>query len=143
MILSGVARLGRDIELRHTASGETVGSLALAWNYGRKGEDGNRPTQWVDASLWGERAEKLKGYLLKGQQISVVLEDPHVEIYEKKDGTMGASLRARVGSIEFCGSPRNQGEGGDAPSTDKYERGAPPSIHQGSSFDDMEDIIPF
>ena len=132
MILTGVARLGRDIDIRHTTSGEMVGSLALAWNYGRKGEDGNRPTQWIDASLWGERAEKLKGYLLKGQQISVVLEDPHIEIYEKKDGSMGASLRARIGSIEFCGSGRQQGEGGSNP-----------KIPQVSSIDVMDDDIPF
>jgi single-strand DNA-binding protein len=132
MILSGVARLGRDIEVRHTASGETVGALALAWSYGRKGEDGNRPTQWIDASLWGERAEKLKSFLLKGQQISVVLEDPHVENYEKKDGTTGASLRARVVSIEFCGSARQQGEGViTTPTT------------QSPNFDDMEAMIPF
>lgn len=130
MILSGVTRLGRDIDVRHIASGEIVGSLALAWNYGKKNEDGNRPTQWIEASLWGERAEKLKGFLLKGQQISVVLEDPHVEIYEKKDGTMGASLRARVGSIEFCGSGRQRGEGDSSPIQD-------------SSNNVMEDEIPF
>ena len=132
MILSGVTRLGRDIDVRHIASGEIVGSLALAWNYGKKNEDGNRPTQWIDASLWGERAEKLKGFLLKGQQISVVLEDPHVEIYEKKDGTTGASLRARVVSIEFCGSARQQGESIITNSTP-----------QSPNFDVMEEIIPF
>lgn len=104
MILTGVARLGRDIEVRHTATGETIGLLALAFNYGKKDDSGNRQTQWIDALLLGDRCEKLQQYLLKGTQVSVVLEDPHIEAYTKKDGTADSSLRALVGSLEFVGS---------------------------------------
>ena len=59
MQMIGLARLGRDAELRTTQSGEKVASLSLAFNWGMKGQDGNRPTQWVDGSLWGKRAEVL------------------------------------------------------------------------------------
>ena len=55
----GLARIGRDVELRTTQSGETVAGLSLAFSFGKKGADGKRPTQWVDASLWGKRAEAL------------------------------------------------------------------------------------
>ena len=36
----GLARIGRDAEIRHTAGGDAVASLSLAFTYGRKGEDG-------------------------------------------------------------------------------------------------------
>ena len=43
----GLARLGRDAEIRTTSQGESVATLALAFSYGRKGSDGNwRPAHW-------------------------------------------------------------------------------------------------
>ncbi|MCK9621984.1 MAG: single-stranded DNA-binding protein [Methylobacter sp.] len=40
MILTGLARLGRDAQVRFTAAGEPVASLALAFSYGKKGDVG-------------------------------------------------------------------------------------------------------
>jgi single-strand DNA-binding protein len=40
-----------------------VANVSLAFTYGKKGDDGKRPTQWVDASLWGQRAESLAPYI--------------------------------------------------------------------------------
>jgi hypothetical protein len=39
-----IGRLGRDAELRYTPNGDAVCNLALACEYGRKGQDGKRPT---------------------------------------------------------------------------------------------------
>ena len=108
MISIGLARIGNDPVLRHTSSGDAVIELNLSTNYGRKGQDGKRPTQWIKASLWGKRAESLAPYLVKGQQVMVNLSDVHVELYEKKDGTAGASLVAKVSEIEFAGSKPEQ-----------------------------------
>lgn len=112
MILTGFCRLGQDAELRYTPSGDAVLNLSLAFNHGKKGDDGNRPTQWVSAQLWGSRAEALAEYLTKGTGLCVVLEDPHIEMYDRREGGQGAALRARVSSIEFAGSSgdRQQGE---------------------------------
>ncbi len=96
MILTGLCRLGRDAVMRQLQDGTDVANLALAYNHGKKDADGKRPTQWVDASLWGDRAAKLAPYLLKGTQISVVLHDVHGEQWKKQDGTSGYSLRGRV-----------------------------------------------
>lgn len=129
MIVTGIARLGRDAEVRYTANGDAVASLALAYNYGKK-EGGKQPTQWVDASLWGKRAEALAQYLTKGTLISVVLSDVHVETYQKKDGTEGQSLRARVLEVEFAGGKR------DEQPASKPARPAPAD----DGFDDSSDI---
>ena len=134
----GLARLGRDAELRRTAQGEAVANLALAFSYGRKGDDGKRPTQWVEASLWGKRAEALAQYLKVGQQVSVSLEDVHIETYEGRNGP-GHKLAARVVDVELCGGPGTR-ESAAAPAT---RAPAPASAPRSSGFDDMSDDIPF
>jgi len=102
MIITGLARLGRDAELRYLPDSTPVAALALAYNYGRKESD-SRPTQWIDASMYGEHAKTLAPYLLKGQNVDVVLEDVHVEQYTRRDNTVAAALRGRVLRIELAG----------------------------------------
>ena len=109
----GLARLGRDAEIRTTSQGESVATLALAFSYGRKGSDGNRPTQWVDAALWGKRAEALAPYLVKGGLVSVSLEDVHIETFDGKNGT-GHKLAARVVDVELA-SPKQASAAAPAP----------------------------
>lgn len=106
-IMSALVRIGRDAELRTLNDGTAVLNLALAYNYGKK-ENGKQPSQWVDASLFGARAEKLAQYLVKGQQLVVTLSDVYVREYQKKDGTTGNSLCGRVMDLEFAGSPPAQ-----------------------------------
>lgn len=133
----GLARLGRDAEIRTTSNGEQVATLALAFSYGRKGSDGKRPTQWVDGALWGKRAEALAPYLLKGGLVSVSLEDVHVETFDGKNGP-GHKLAARVVDVELAGGGERTAAPAPAP------RPAPrPPASASSGFDGMDDDIPF
>ncbi|MEY9435540.1 single-stranded DNA-binding protein [Bradyrhizobium elkanii] len=112
MKMIGLARLGRDVEVRYTANGDAVANLALAYNYGRKDESGQRPTQWIKASLWGERAEKLAEWLTKGREILVELDDVHGEQYEGQNG-VGFNIVARVVNLQFtAGGGDRQDNGG-------------------------------
>lgn len=139
--LVGLFTLGRDAELRITSGGEQVASLALAYNYGRKGADGKTPSQWVDAALWGERAGKLIEYLTKGTQFFVQIDDLHVETYPKNDGTQGVKLVGRVGQIEFT---RGQRTAAPAPAPRPPAAAPRPApAKTGSGFDDMDSDIPF
>lgn len=152
MILTGLCRLGRDAELRFTGDGTPVANFAAAFNYGRKGDDGQRPTQWVELSLWGDRAEKLEQYLTKGAALVIVANDVHVETFEKRDGSSGAKLVGRVDSIEFAGGRSEEREQRDparapmpAPNSTRSTP-AParkPAGGTGTGFDDFEDSIPF
>jgi single-strand DNA-binding protein len=103
----GLARLGRDSEVRFTGNGDPVASLSLAFSYGRKGDDGNRPTQWVEASLWVKRAEMLSKHLLKGTLVEVLLKDIRIETYQGKHGE-GHKLVGEVVDIEFAGGGQRQ-----------------------------------
>lgn len=150
MILTGLARLGRDAEIRYTPEGTAVANLSLAYNYGKKEADGKRPTQWINASMWGERAEKTVLYLVKGTLINVVLDDVYIETYDKRDGGTGTNLKARLNTFEFAGTKPKDG---DAPAEgessrkpkDTGEHGSTrtPSKQTGGKFDDMDDDIPF
>lgn len=145
----GLARLGRDAELRFTNSQEPVATLSLAFSYGRKGEDGKRPTQWVKASFWGKRAESLAPYLLKGGLVAITLEDVHIETFEGTNGP-GHNLVGKVLDIELAGGNERQGEAqqprqaaprqAQAPRSAEPQRQAP---QPSSGFEDMDDDIPF
>lgn len=144
MILTGLAHLGRDAELRYLPDGTAVANLALAFNHGKKQADGNRPTQWVDGSLWGERAVKLVEYLKKGTAFSVVLEDPHIETYQK-DGRDVPKMVARVTTLEFAGSPAQSGQQAQPRQAAPAQQRQPAQQQRPatSGFDEMDDDIPF
>lgn len=102
--LTDIGRIGRDAEVRFTPGGDAVVNLALACEYGRKGQDGKRPTQWVDATLWGKQAEAMAPYLLKGQQVYFTMDDAHVETYQKTGGGEGVKLTGKIIIIKFAGA---------------------------------------
>lgn len=138
MHMIGLARLGRDAEVRYTANGTAVANLSLAFNWGLKDEHGNRPSQWVDASLWGDRAEKLQRFLTKGLLVMVALDDPHIETFDKRDGGQGFKLSARVASLEFTGKAP---EGSEQQPAKKPAEGKREQTTR--SITEMDDDIPF
>lgn len=142
MILTALARLGRDPELRYLASGDPVMNLALAINYGKK-VDGKRPTQWIDAALFGKRAESLAPYLSKGLLVFVVIDEPHIETYQGKNGP-GAKLVGRVSSLEFAGG-NERGESGESgnPAREHAKAKQEGYAPQPSGFADVDEDLPF
>lgn len=137
MKLIGICRLGRDAELRYTTTGRQVASLSLAYNYGRKDD---RHSQWIEASLWGDRAERLAPYLLKGTLIHVILCDVHVETYAGRSGP-DTKLAGTVMDIEFAGGKR--AEGGQRPTPTQRPAPAQRPQRQASAYDEDDDSIPF
>jgi single-strand DNA-binding protein len=103
MKMIGVGRIGKDVELRYTNTGEAVANISLAWNYGVKGQDGKKPTQWLEAALFGKRAEALAPYLKKGTTLFVDIRDAHVRTYDTKDGKSGHKLTGIIDAVEFAG----------------------------------------
>ena len=106
----GLFRIGRDAEVRYTNGGDPIASLSLASDYYDKNAERNRATQWIDAVLFGKRAESLAQYLTKGSQVFATINDPHVEEYQKKDGTTGVKLVGKIADIEFAGGKNEQQE---------------------------------
>ena len=98
-LISIAGRLGQEAVLKTLPSGKEVVNFAVAVDIGR-GE--NKTTLWVDCSLWGERAAKLGPFLTKGKQVAVS-GDFNLRVYDKKDGTPGASITCDVQRLTLMG----------------------------------------
>jgi single-strand DNA-binding protein len=131
--LIGLARIGRDAELRTTQDGTAVASLSLAMDY-RTGRE--KAVQWVEGALWGKPAEALAQYLVKGKLVFVVLDDVHIEEFQRRDGTAGTRLVGRVSKIELAG-------GGERAEERAAPKPAPKPAAAATGFSDMDDDIPF
>lgn len=135
-ILSGLARIGNDVELKYTADGMAVINISLAFNYGKKQDNGYRQTQWIEAAFFGKRAESLSQYLKKGGLVSVVINDPHVDYFTKKDGTQGVKF---VGSILEIELVSDQSKKNNEHSTEQKQS----TQNNQNNQDDFDDGISF
>ena len=64
-----IGRLGRDPEMRYTASGQAVATLSVATDESYKAQDGQKveKTEWHRVIVWGKQAEFCANYLSKGR----------------------------------------------------------------------------
>jgi single-strand DNA-binding protein len=114
-----VGRLGKDPEMRYTPSGQAVASFSLATDRQYTGQDGTvvKETTWFRVSVWGKQAETVNQYLSKGKMVLVegrLQADAKTggpRIYQRQDGTSGASFEISANTVRFL-SPRNEGGGG-------------------------------
>ena len=67
-----MCRLTRDPELRHTQSNMAVCSFSLAIDRGRKDQNGERQTDFIDCVAWGRQAEFVSQWFTKGAMAIVV-----------------------------------------------------------------------
>ena len=97
IIISG--NLGRDSELTFIPnSGKGVLKFSIGVARGFKKEDG---TDWVNCTLFGDRAEKLSSYLIKGTKV-LVEGALRINSYEK-NGEKKHSTEVLVNNVEFIG----------------------------------------
>jgi single-strand DNA-binding protein len=64
----GIGRLGKDVELRFTASGDAIANFSIACGWKTKDKEG---TEWVNITVFGKLAEVCGKYLKKGSQVYV------------------------------------------------------------------------
>ncbi|WP_205705000.1 single-stranded DNA-binding protein [Kineococcus indalonis] len=102
MPITIVGNLTNDPELRFTPSGAAVAGFSVAVNERRR----NAQTQeWEDAGTsyyrveaWRSLAENVAGSLRRGTAV-VVTGEQTIEVYERKDGGTGTSVRVRAQSV--------------------------------------------
>lgn len=117
-----VGNLGKDPEMRYTPSGTPVTSLSVATNRKYTGSDGQqvKETTWFRVSVFGKMAETVAQYLKKG---SAVLVEGRLtpdktsggpRVYQRPDGTMGATYEVAANTVRFL-SGRGESGPGSAP----------------------------
>ncbi len=114
-----VGRLGRDPEMRYTPSGDPVTTFSVATDRAWNDKSGQlqRETTWFRVSIFGKSAESANQYLSKGKMVLVegrLVVDPKTggpRLYQRQDGTVGASFELIANTVRFL-SPRGESESG-------------------------------
>lgn len=104
MAINAVAisgNLTRDMEVRATASGMSIGRFGVAVNDRRKNQSGEWEdyANFIDCVMFGRRAESLEQYLAKGTKVAVEGR-LHYSAWEK-DGQKRSKLEVVVDELEF------------------------------------------
>ena len=126
-----VGTLGRNAEVKRVGENDlTTFSIATTHGFGDK-----KTTEWVEASIFGNRGPKLAQYLLKGQQV-VIHGELTINRYTAKDGTAKSSLRMRVQEIDLVGGKRDNNDEGKSDDAPSYKTPAKSDV-------DFNDDVPF
>jgi single-strand DNA-binding protein len=129
-----IGNLGRDPEMRYLPDGRPVTQLNVATNNVYKDASGNqvKETTWFRVSVFGKQAETCAQYLQKGKMVLVegrLRPDKTTggpRIWDKQDGTKGASFEVNAMTVRFLGGGQ-RGEGGP-PVSDEDLAGAPETM---------------
>lgn len=145
-----VGNLGKDPELRYTASGAAVCNFSLATTENYKDRDGNKQekTEWHNIVIWRQLAEIAGKYLTKGKQ--VYLEGKiQTRSYDDRDGNKRYITEIVVDEMQMLGRVVDtQGQGNtnapprqESASRSEYGSGAGNHLHDdGYQFSDDEQI---
>jgi single-strand DNA-binding protein len=111
VILMG--NLTRDVELRHTQSGQALAKFGMAMNrkYTVNGES-KEETCFVDLTAWGKQAELLNQYVRKGSQLFVEGRLQY-STWESQEGGKRSKLEVVVENFQFVGAGRGAGGGAE------------------------------
>lgn len=107
-----VGNLGRDPEMRITASGTSVTSFSMATSEKWTGQDNQlqERTIWWRISVFGKSAEACNEYLKKGSKVLVegrVTGDPKTgnpRLWQGQDGQTRASFEVTAAAVKFLSS---------------------------------------
>jgi len=114
-----IGNLGKDPEVRFTASGQAVASFSLATSEKFKGKTGEweERTEWHNITLWGKLAEISGEYLTKGKTIYV---EGRLQTRKWQDKTGNDRYTTEiVGDKMQMLSPKGERSGGDSSSAPK------------------------
>lgn len=107
-----IGRLGKDPEIRHTATGAPVCTMSVATNtfrMDRNTGEKNSNTEWHNIVCWNRTAENVSQYLRKG---SLVYVEGRIQYrtWQAQDGTTRYSTEIVANDVKFLDS-KNSREG--------------------------------
>ena len=110
--------LGRDPEMRYTPEGKPNTTFSVATSRKVNGAD---ETTWFRVSVWGNQAESCNQYLKKGSKVLVEgrlqsdKESGGPKLYQRKDGTWGASFEVAADTVRFLSGKDEQPANDEVP----------------------------
>ncbi|HCD53290.1 MAG TPA: single-stranded DNA-binding protein [Balneolaceae bacterium] len=143
-----IGRLGQDPEVRYTQSNTAVATMSIATS--ERFKDGNgelqERTEWHRVVAWGRLAEICQQYLNKGSL--VYIEGPlQTRQWEDQQGQKRYTTEIKALQMTMLDSRSgsgNQNNGGGAqPQQNNQNQPMNSNVELNSSFDDMDDDLPF
>ena len=117
-----MGRLTRDPELRHTQSNMAVCSFSLAIDRGRKDQNGERQTDFIDCVAWGRQAEFVAQWFTKGS-MAIVVGRIQSRRWQDQNGNNRTAIEIVASNINFV-TPKSQNPAGETKkSRDAYNAG--------------------
>lgn len=103
-----IGRLGKDPEMRYTASGDPVASFSVAVEEKWKNKDGEKMERvtWVDVVAWKKLATISGEYLQKGSKVYIEGKLQKRE-WEAEGGGKRSKMEVIAGSILFLDTNKN------------------------------------
>jgi single-strand DNA-binding protein len=142
-----VGRLGKDPELKYTASGTPFCRFSMAtddvWNDKSSGERQEK-TEWHNIVAWDRLAEICNQYLTKGRLVYIEGALQTRE-WDDQDGNKRRTTEVRARDMVMLGGAPEGAAGGQrrAASADAMGAGAAPANSSGASTTITDDDIPF
>ena len=118
VILMG--NLTRDVEVRTTASGQSVANFSLAVNRSWRGQDGQQQdqTSFINCVAWGKVGDIIAQYVHKGSPL-LVSGRLDQRSYQDKDGNKRSAVEVVVEDFNFVGGGRSDDPSLSAPSNNQ------------------------
>lgn len=122
-----LGRVGKDPEIRYTASGKAVATFSLATSEKWRDQDGNdkERTEWHRLVAWGRLGEICGEYLSKGKQVYVEGRIQTRE-WEDQDGNRRTTVEIIVSDMIMLGGGGGSSQGRDYEESHR-NRGAAPA----------------
>lgn len=146
-----IGNLGKDPETRYMPNGDAVTNITMATTETWKDKDGNKQekTEWHRVTFYRKLAEIAGEYLKQGKQIYIEGRLETKSYTDKKTGELKYTTGVVANDMKMLGGKKEGGDRheelerehlGDADKETGIYR-APKKT--GTSFDDMDDDIPF
>ena len=141
-----LGNVGKDPEIRSSASGMTIASFTLATADRQKDAQGNwqDKTEWHNLVAFQRTAEIVRDYVKKGTQIFVEGKIQSRSWDDKDTGQKRYKTEILVNELSLLGKPGGGGEGGGGYSRSSSSAGsAPASAPEYADQGITDDDIPF
>jgi single-strand DNA-binding protein len=135
-----LGNIGKDPEVRYMTSGDPVATVSLATTEVWKDKDGTKQerTEWHRVVFFGKLAQIVSDYVKKGMPIYVE-GTLRTRKWQDQSGQDRYTTEIVAGTMQMLGSSRSSNQD-MAPGPAQPPMKSSPSS---SSFDDLEDDIPF
>jgi single-strand DNA-binding protein len=133
-----IGNLGKDPEVRYTATGRAVARFPIATSEVWNDSDGNRQerTEWHNIIVWGKQGETCGQYLSKGRQ-AYIEGSIRTRSYDDKSGQKRYVTEIIAQRVRFLGG------GGGTRVAPEAEADAPAEAASGGAQAPFDDDIPF